>query len=100
MNFFGGGGYVDVDVSEYMTHLQYTHPPPNLPQTPTQTPTQSGYRYYKLIKYEHWAIGQTFLRKMYLVIDRAGRRVGFAPPIPGCAPPLPAARGGGGGGRA
>ena len=61
---------------------------------PTQhNKKQSGYRYLKLIKYAHWAIGQTWLRKMYLVVDRANRRVGFAPPIPGCTPPPPTARG-------
>lgn len=50
---------------------------------------QAGYRYLKLIRYMHWAIGQTFLRKQFLVVDRANRRVGFAPPLAGCNP-LPA----------
>jgi hypothetical protein len=67
---------------------------PYIHTTTTQhNPNQSGYRYLKLIKYAHWAIGQTWLRKMYLVVDRANRRVGFAPPIPGCTPPPPTARG-------
>lgn len=66
--------------------------------TTTHNPQQAGYRYLKLIKYGHYAIGQTFLRKMYLVVDRANRRVGFAPPIAGCTPPPPGARSSGGGG--
>lgn len=81
----------------------YIHPLIHSITQHNTTQNQSGYRYLKLIKYAHWAIGQTWLRRMYLVVDRANRRVGFAPPIPGCTPPPPTARGtaasGGGGGR-
>ena len=72
----------------------YPRPPPKHHHQPLYTPTtpkhptlQAGYRYLKLIRYGHFAIGQTFLRRCFLVVDRAHRRVGFAPPSAGCSRP-------------
>ncbi|KAM3569916.1 hypothetical protein VYU27_008007, partial [Nannochloropsis oceanica] len=48
---------------------------------------EGGFYFLKIIRYGHWAIGQTFLRRRYLEVDRANKRMGFAMPVEGCVPP-------------
>ena len=76
----GRGSVASTEITSSLTILPL---PPSLPPSSPQ----GGFYFLKIIRYGHWAIGQTFLRTRYLEIDRARKRVGFAMPVPGCVPP-------------